>query len=143
MLVGLGATVLVLGTVVTATGPHAGDPGTERLDLSLVWVTRVHSSAVWLTVGATVLLLLHVRRHGPPEVVRWASLLVAVELAQGAVGYWQYLTAVPPTLVILHMALACLFWIVTVRTAVAAGALGGGRPGTPTVRADAPARLGA
>jgi cytochrome c oxidase assembly protein subunit 15 len=126
----LGAAVLVLGTVVTATGPHAGDPGTPRLGLPLVWVTRTHSTAVWLTVAATVLLLLRARSSGAHAVARWASALLALEVLQGAVGYWQYATAVPPQLVILHMGLACVFWIVCVRTAVAVGAFPSTAPAT-------------
>lgn len=129
----LGAVVLVLGTVVTATGPHAGDPGTPRLGLDLVWVARVHSTAVWLTVLTTVGVLWRSRAVGATATARWAATLIAVEVAQGAVGYWQYLTAVPPTLVILHMALACVFWIVCVRTAVAAGAV---RVGSGSVATD-------
>ncbi len=131
----LGALVLVLGTIVTATGPHAGDPGTPRLGLSLVWVARVHSTAVWLTVGATVLLLLRAR-SADPVVARWTALLLATEVAQGAVGYWQFLTAVPPTLVIVHMALSCVFWVLCVRVAIATGAIGGvTRAGAPRASA--------
>lgn len=122
-LLAAGGAVLVLGTLVTATGPHAGDPGTPRLDLPLVWMARTHSTAVWITVGLTVLVLLRARRVDAAS-ARWAGMLLGVEVAQGAVGYWQYLTAVPPTLVIVHMALACAFWVLCVRIAVATGALG-------------------
>lgn len=143
VLVGLAALVLVLGTVVTAAGPHAGDPGTPRLELPLVWVARAHSGAVWATVLATVVLLVLARRAGrggspgafgarPTQLVRWTTALLVIEVAQGAVGYWQYLTAVPPPLVITHMALACVFWATVVRVGVASGAVataGGPLPG--------------
>lgn len=111
----LGAIVLVLGTVVTATGPHAGDPGTDRLGLSIVEMARFHGIAVWLTVGLTVLVLVQARRLGADRLARAATVLLGVELAQGAVGYWQYFTGVPAELVLVHMLLATLFWVAAVR----------------------------
>ncbi len=117
----LGAVVLVLGTVVTATGPHAGDPGTGRLGLAIQEVTRLHSTAVWLTVAATVLVLVRARRAGAARLASAASLLLAVEVVQGGVGYWQYFTGVPAELVLLHMLLATLFWVAAVRVGLLAG----------------------
>ena len=38
-------------------------------------------------------------------------MLVGVTLAQGAVGYTQYFTGVPPLLVGVHVLGACLLWI--------------------------------
>jgi cytochrome c oxidase assembly protein subunit 15 len=115
-----GAVVLVLGTIVTASGPHAGDPGTGRLGLPIRAVARTHSASVWLTVGLTVLVLVQARRLGASATARAAGLLLAVEVLQGAVGYWQYLTGVPARLVLVHMLLAAVFWIAAVRV----GAIG-------------------
>ena len=42
---------LVAGTVVTGTGPHAGDEEARRFDLAITTVTRVHSIVAWLAVG--------------------------------------------------------------------------------------------
>ena len=123
----LGAVVLVLGTLVTATGPHAGDPGTARLGLPIQEVARLHSTAVWLTVGVTVLVLVRARRAGADRLARAAGILLALEVVQGAVGYWQYLTGVPASLVLLHVALATLFWVAAVRV----GLLAGDRARTP------------
>ena len=116
----LGAVVLVLGTIVTATGPHAGDPGTDRLGLSIVEMARFHSSSVWLTVALTVLVLVQARRAGATDLARATTVLVALEFVQGAVGYWQYLTGVPASLVLVHMFLATLFWVAAVRVGVLA-----------------------
>jgi cytochrome c oxidase assembly protein subunit 15 len=38
-------------------------------------------------------------------------LLLAVELAQGVIGFTQYFLHVPPLLVALHMFGACLVWL--------------------------------
>jgi cytochrome c oxidase assembly protein subunit 15 len=127
LVVGLGGLVLVLGTIVTATGPHAGDPGTERLGFSIRHVTRLHSTSVWLVVAATVLVLVLARRaaarstvgSGPDRTVRAVGVLLGLELAQGGVGYWQYFTGVPQSLVAVHLLLACLFWVAAVRVGLA------------------------
>lgn len=116
----LGAAVLVLGTVVTATGPHAGDPGTPRLGLRIQSVARAHSLTVWATVAVTVAVLLLARRAADRRLARAAGTLLLVEVVQGGVGYWQYLTGVPAELVLLHMLLATLFWIAAVRVALRA-----------------------
>ncbi len=116
----LGAVVLVLGTVVTATGPHAGDPGTDRLGIAITEVARLHGISVWLTVGLTVLVLVQARRLGADRLARATTLLLGIELAQGGVGYWQYFTGVPAELVLVHMLLATLFWVAAVRVGLLA-----------------------
>ena len=48
-LAAVGFVVLVLGTLVTGTGPHSGDAGdVTRLMFSPVVITRVHAVAVYL-----------------------------------------------------------------------------------------------
>lgn len=115
------ATVIVVGTLVTASGPHAGDPGTPRLGLDIRTVTRVHTAAVWTTVVLTVAGLVATRRGvGSPTLRRAFTLLLVVELAQGAVGYAQYALGIPPALVALHLLGACLFWLAALRVGLLA-----------------------
>src|SRR3712207_9459207 len=38
---------LLAGTVVTGSGPHAGDADAERLDLSIRTAAQVHSILTW------------------------------------------------------------------------------------------------
>lgn len=118
---GIGAVVLVLGTVVTATGPHAGDPGTGRLGVAIQEVARLHSASVWLMVALTVLVLVRARRTGAPRLARASGVLLALEVVQGGVGYWQYLTGVPAGLVLVHVGLATLFWVAAVWVGLLAG----------------------
>lgn len=121
-LVVLGAVVLALGTIVTAAGPHAGDPGTARLGVPVREVTRLHSGAVWLTVLTTVAALVRSRGIGAVASSRALVVLIAVEVAQGLVGYVQYALGVPAWLVILHLLGASLFWIAVLRAALTARA---------------------
>lgn len=112
----LAAAVLVVGTLVTASGPHAGDPGTERLGLDIRDVARVHAGLVWATVATTVAVLVLARRRGAAEVAKVAAALLLVEVVQGGVGYLQYATGIPAALVTIHLLLASLFWVAVVET---------------------------
>lgn len=111
LLAAVGA-VLVLGTVVTGTGPHGGDPSSPRFDLSIQQVAQLHADAVWATLGLTFALLLAVRlTEAPLSVRRRAGGLLVLELAQGAVGYVQYFLGVPEALVWVHVLGSALVWI--------------------------------
>lgn len=107
------AAVLALGTVVTGSGPHAGDQGAvHRTGLDPAGMSQLHADAVMLLIGATVgvvLLLRAVRADG--TVRRAATVLLGVELAQGLIGFAQYFSHLPVILVGLHMLGACLVWL--------------------------------
>lgn len=111
----LGLLAMLLGVVVTGAGPNSGDGGAARNGLDLTAVARIHSLSVWAVVALTVALL--IVTSGTAR--RAVTLLLAAELAQGAVGYAQYFLALPPALVALHMlgttlfaaALANLWWL--------------------------------
>jgi cytochrome c oxidase assembly protein subunit 15 len=108
--------VIFLGTVVTSTGPHGGDPKARRLDFSLHDVARLHSLAVWLFLALTVVTLWTMQRVGAPaEVMRRGEVVLLVLLLQGGVGYLQYFSGVPSWLVAIHVALAATLWAVTVQ----------------------------
>ncbi len=95
-----------LGTFVTAAGPHAGDPEAGRTGFDPALLSQLHADAVFLLVGVSLtLLVLSVVLHD--RSLRAAALwLVAVEVAQGVVGYTQYFTGLPELLVGMHLVLA-------------------------------------
>ncbi|MGJ6981116.1 COX15/CtaA family protein [Aestuariimicrobium soli] len=92
-----------LGTVVTGSGPHAGDGGVARTGFNIETVARLHSGTVWLTVATTVLVVLRAVRAGHRTLRRWAPVLLGVELVQGAIGYLQYFTGLPVAVVLMHL----------------------------------------
>ncbi len=103
-LAALVAVVLVLGTVVTGSGPHAGDETAKRNGLDPVLVTQLHADSVFLLVGLTVALVVtFAAMRAPAPVNRAVRLLLAVELSQGVVGYLQYFTGLPTGLVEVHL----------------------------------------
>ena len=110
------AAVLVIGTVVTGSGPHSGDPAAGRTGFDPELVSQLHADVVFLLVGLTVALLVALRATDSPGRVRRATrdLLVVVGL-QGVIGYVQYFTHLPALLVLLHMAGAVLITAFTAR----------------------------
>ncbi|WP_218219794.1 heme A synthase [Nesterenkonia sp. Act20] len=102
----LGATwvSVFLGTVVTGTGPHAGDPASPRHLFDPDLVTRMHVMPVYVLCFAAIALLVRQSRAATaPAQRRCAWWLLAVILAQGIIGYTQHFTGLPVLLVGLHM----------------------------------------
>lgn len=102
---GVGAVVLVLGTVVTGSGPHSGDADAPaRFGFDPRTISWLHADAVMLFVGLVVAVWLATRLSSAPESVSRAwRVVLLVTLAQGAIGYIQYLTGLPEVLVLAHM----------------------------------------
>lgn len=104
--------VLTIGTVVTGSGPHAGDPETPRTGFDPELVAQLHTDAVFLLIGLSVAAWLALRAIGAGRrAITAAAILVGVELAQGVIGFVQYFTALPIALVAAHMAGACAVWL--------------------------------
>lgn len=120
LLVPVAAVVLVLGTLVTASGPHAGDPGTPRLALDIRTMAVAHADGVWALVALTAATWVVARATGATRTARAAAVALAVELAQGGVGYLQYALGIPPALVSVHLLGASLVWVATLRVATSA-----------------------
>lgn len=103
---------VIAGTVVTGTGPHAGDPGSPRHDFDPELITRVHTMPVYLLCAAAVVLLVRQRLLDDSPARRRASwwLVVAIVL-QAALGYTQHFLGLPIGLVLLHMLGSALLMI--------------------------------
>ena len=102
IILGLTAIVVLFGVLTTGAGPHSGSTMSTRNGLDNVWITRAHAFPVWLLVIATITtLVLAVKKH--TVMVRPLVVLLAVEVAQGIIGYVQYFTGVPIVLVAFHM----------------------------------------
>jgi cytochrome c oxidase assembly protein subunit 15 len=120
VLLGVTAAVLVLGTVVTGSGPHAGDEAAARTGLDPQNVSQLHADAVMLLVGLTLATVLALRAvRAPAALRRAAAVLLAAELGQGLIGFVQYFTGLPVVLVGAHLAGACVVWIAALRVVLA------------------------
>jgi cytochrome c oxidase assembly protein subunit 15 len=99
-----GVVAIVTGTVVTATGPHAGGEDAVRFGFALTSVARVHAVTVIAFVSLIVILAIQDRRNrSSSDLTEAISALLVVSLAQGAIGYTQYFTGVPVVLVAAHI----------------------------------------
>ncbi len=106
------AAVVVVGVMVTGSGPHAGDEDAKRNGLDPQNIAQEHADLVFLLLGlavATWLALLAVRSPAAKQ----TGVLLVVILAQGLVGFVQYFTHLPALLVGAHMAGACVVWLST------------------------------
>ena len=104
-MVAMAGVVLVTGTVVTNTGPHAGDEDARRFGFEIADVARIHAVAVLVLLAVVVGVLAAVYRSGSsPAVRRRGGWVVAAIVVQGAIGYIQYFNGVPPLLVGFHVA---------------------------------------
>ena len=113
----LAFSVIVLGTLVTGSGPHAGDTNDiVRLGFDFKNITTAHAAIVWLFVGLTsgLLVALHAT-NSPKHVIKQAWFVFGICMAQGVVGYVQFFSGLPWGLVALHVLGACLLWIFSVR----------------------------
>ncbi len=96
-IVAMTGVVILLGTVVTGAGPHAGDGGAQRNGIDPTLATHIHATSVWGLVGLTLILLAVTKS-------RLVATLLAVQLLQGVIGYVQYALGLPVVGVALHMA---------------------------------------
>lgn len=102
----VGWVTLWLGTVVTGSGPHSGDLDSRRTGLDPALMSHIHAYAVYALIAATLVTLWLGRKNA--YVRRVTIVLLVIELAQGLIGWVQYLTDLPVLLVGFHMLGAAL-----------------------------------
>lgn len=127
----LGLIVIALGIIVTGSGPHAGDLTAPRFGFDIRTVAWLHADFVIAFIGllTAYLLLLHFAPVVRDEVqksarTKEARILLAITLAQGAIGYIQYFTGVPELLVMAHLLGVVILWSALVRHAIRIAAFG-------------------
>jgi len=101
--------VIVLGTLVTGSGPHAGDEQARRFGFDIRTVAILHADAVIALFGLTLALAVALRTN--KVVLKKIYIFTFIALAQGAIGYIQYFTGIPEILVAAHLLGATLVWI--------------------------------
>jgi cytochrome c oxidase assembly protein subunit 15 len=116
ILVGVTVLMLAAGTVVTGTGPLAGDAGVPRYKLPLEGVTQLHADIGWLLAGLSIAMVLGLRLSGAPRrAIRAGWIMLAALGSQGVIGYIQYFTHLPAGLVWVHVTGSVLVWIAVLR----------------------------
>lgn len=104
---------IVAGTVVTGSGPHAGDEKAVRINLAINLVAKIHSISVLICLATAGVLFLLARK----DPISWRILghplerFLGVGLLQGLIGYVQYFSGLPVLLVAIHVALSVAVWL--------------------------------
>src|SRR5215212_951042 len=130
-LIPLGQLTTLVGTIATASGPHAGAHEGQlvhRFDFegaaTLGWVVQRHAvlAAVYGIAAIGVWLLL--RRPGADgRALRPLTLVIGLLALQGAIGGIQWALELPAGIVWVHVAIATGNWLAMLWTVAAAGRL--------------------
>ncbi|MEI8065830.1 MAG: COX15/CtaA family protein [Actinomycetes bacterium] len=115
ILLGLTLVVITLGTIVTGSGPHAGDAQARRFGIDPRTISWIHADSVTALICLAFALFLLVRVSESKEVKEiFGSRLnrfIRICLLQGAIGYIQYFTKLPIVLVAAHLLGSSLVWV--------------------------------
>jgi len=109
----LTGSAVVTGTVVTGSGPHAGDENAIRIRLAINTAAKIHSITVIICLITALVLFLMSRR----DQESWRILahplerFLAIGFLQGLIGYVQYFSGLPVLLVAVHVALSVAVWL--------------------------------
>ena len=105
--------VLILGTIVTGSGPHAGDATAPRFSFDLRTVAWLHADVVIALLGITFAFF--VVQGTSVDTKKRLKIFLAIALGQGLIGYVQWFTDLPEILVGFHLAGSTLVWIASWR----------------------------
>jgi cytochrome c oxidase assembly protein subunit 15 len=105
--------VLFIGTLVTGSGPHAGDATAERFPFDLRTMAWIHADSVIALFGITFGFF--VARGVSDHTKKRLKIFLAIALGQGLIGYVQWFNDLPELLVGLHLAGSTLVWIASWR----------------------------
>lgn len=110
LVAGAGAAIIV-GTLVTGTGPWAGSRVDNRLPFNRRDITQLHSDVVLVLSGAVLVMMLVLRIvDAPADVRRRGHWVAGLLVAQAAIGFLQYATGLPGWLIGVHVAGATALW---------------------------------
>lgn len=116
-LAGTTLALVVVGTMVSGSGPHSGDSSdVPRMGLDWTTITIVHASlAVAAAVLAIALLFVLGGWAGGAIARKRVLVFLVIFVAQGAIGGIQSLIGLPELLVALHLLGAALVWVGAIR----------------------------
>ena len=110
LLIWLTVLVLVAGTIVTGSGPHAGDENAKRFGFNPRIVAWLHADLVIALVVLTLVLWLITRVSQNKVIHKYLSVFLIICLSQGLIGYVQYFTGLPELIVAAHLLGSTLVW---------------------------------
>lgn len=123
IMLALNAVLVIVGTAVTGSGPHAGDSAdVPRMGFDWQSITVIHAVIAVLALVVVMVIWRTAEAQQIPGVVRKAKMYVLVFAGQGLIGIIQALTHLPELLVVCHLVGSALVWIGAVRLMLASHA---------------------
>jgi cytochrome c oxidase assembly protein subunit 15 len=117
-LAGTTAVLIVVGTMVSGSGPHSGDSAdVPRMQLSWSAVTVIHGVLGSAVLVLAIVLWAVLRGNAPRTALvrRRTVVFVIVVAAQGLVGVAQAISGLPASLVSFHLLGSALVWVGVLR----------------------------
>lgn len=102
--------VIIIGTIVTGSGPHAGDEQAQRFGIDARVISWLHADFVIALLILSILMYLIATQNGLKLLSRRIGFFLLIAIGQGSIGYIQYFTGLPEVLVAAHLLGATLVW---------------------------------
>lgn len=107
----IGSLAVITGTVVTGSGPHAGDEEAKRLDFAITTVARIHGITVFIAIALLIGVALQTKRSNVRILYTPLETVILIGILQATVGYVQYFNDIPALLVGIHVFGATMFFL--------------------------------
>jgi cytochrome c oxidase assembly protein subunit 15 len=107
----MGSVALFTGTVVTGSGPHAGDEKARRFDLAITTVARIHGISVLIAIALLLIVAWKMKQQRSQQLFGSLELVLVIAILQATVGYVQYFNDIPALLVGIHILGATMFFL--------------------------------
>lgn len=114
----LSALVVMVGTIVTGSGPNAGDYSAPRFRIHLETIAWIHADLVIALMLLTIIFFF--KTGSSPFLRRRIAIFGIISLLQGSIGFLQYYQGLPELLVGAHLLGVTLVWISAWRIRLAA-----------------------
>ena len=107
----MGSVAILTGTIVTGSGPHAGDEKARRFDLAITSVARIHGITVLIAIALLLFVAWKIKQQSVQQLVGPLEMVLVIAVLQATVGYVQYFNDIPALLVGLHVFGATVFFL--------------------------------
>jgi cytochrome c oxidase assembly protein subunit 15 len=107
----MGSVALFTGTVVTGSGPHAGDEKARRFDLAITTVARIHGISVLIAIALLLIVSWKMKQQRVQQLFGPLEIVLVIAILQATVGYVQYFNDIPALLVGSHIFGATMFFL--------------------------------
>jgi cytochrome c oxidase assembly protein subunit 15 len=126
--VAMGSLALITGTVVTGSGPHAGDEKARRFDLAITTVARIHGISVLVAIGLLILVAWKMKQQRAQQLFGPLEMVLVIAILQATIGYVQYFNDIPALLVGIHVFGATMFFLSLVNLWMASNQIADANP---------------